>query len=98
MVSGIFCAVMFPPAALVGFAVVDILVRFFAFDLPFELPFLAMVLMVGRLAVLPFGNTVVFDWAVEVASVLVALVVEVLPVVVAGFKVPRDTVGVVTIG
>lgn len=83
---------MFPLLARAGFAVVDILVRFFAFDLPFELPFLAMVFMVGRLTVLPFGDTVVFDWVVEVASVLVALV---LPATVVELEVTRDIVGLV---
>lgn len=91
---------MFPPTALAGFAVVvDALVRFFAFDLPFELPFLATVFMVGRLAVLPFGDTVVLDWTVEVVSVLVVgLFVAVLPGVAARLKVPWNTVGLVAIG
>lgn len=89
---------MFPPAAPAGFAVVDILVKFFAFDLPFELPFLATVLMIGRLAVLvAFGNTVVFDWAVEIASVLVVAVLLAV-VVVTGLDVARDTVALVEIG
>lgn len=86
---------MFPePATLEGFAVVDILVRFFAFDLLFELPFLVMVLVVGRLTVLFFGSSVVLE-VVEVASVFVVVVLlEVTP----GLEVVRDKGGSVTIG
>lgn len=88
------CAVMFPEPAVLGFAVVDILVRFFAFDLPFELPFLMMVLMVGRLTVLFFGSNVVLE-VVEVVSVLVVVVLlEVVPVL----EVVRDKGGSVMIG
>lgn len=86
---------MFPePATLEGFVVVDILVRFFAFDLPFEPPFLVMVLVVGRLTVLFFGSNVVLE-VVEVASVfVVVLLLEVTP----GLEVVRDKGGSVTIG
>lgn len=85
---------MFPePASLEGFAVVDILVKFFAFDLPFELPFLVMVLVVGRLAVLFFEGNVVLE-VVEVASVLVVVLLEVTP----GLEVVRGKGGSVTIG
>lgn len=86
---------MFPElAVLEGFVVVDILVRFFAFDLPFELPFLVMVLVVGRLTVLFFGSSVVLE-VVEVASVLVVVILlEVIP----GLEVVRDKGGSVTIG
>lgn len=90
--SGILWPVMFPP--LEGLVVVDILVRFFAFDLPFEMPFLKMVLTVVRLTALPLGNAVVLE-VIEVASVLV-LVVAVLPLVVLAGAV-RDAGGSVAI-
>lgn len=82
---------MFPPMALAGLAVVDSLVRFFAFDLPFVLPFLVIGLMVGRLTVLFFESNVVFG-AVEIASVLVLLGI------VVGIEVVWDKGGSVTIG
>lgn len=78
---------MFPPAALEGLIVVDVLVRFLAFDLPFELPFLAIALMVGRLIVLPFGSAVVFE-IVDAASVLVLVLIRL--VVVSELDVVRD--------
>lgn len=86
---------MFPElTVLEGLAVLDILVRFFAFDLPFELPFLMKSLVVGRLTVLFFGSSVVFE-VVEVASVLVAVgLLEVMP----GLEVVLDKGGSVTIG
>lgn len=89
------CAVIFPePAVLEGFAVVDILVRFFAFDLPLKLPFLVIVLVVGRLTVLFFGSNVVLE-VVEVVSVLVVVVLlEVVPVL----EIVRDEGGSVMIG
>lgn len=90
---------MFPATALEDLVVVDILVRFFALDL-FELLFLMMVLAVGRLAVMFFGNIVVFE-IVEVVSVIVVtvVVVVVLPEVVPELEVVvRDKDGSVTIG
>lgn len=76
-------------AALEGLAVVDTLVRFFAFDLPFELPFLTTVLTVGRLTVLALGGALE---VVEVASVLLVPVAVARPVVVpGGAAVVRDT-------
>lgn len=88
------CAVMFPEPAILGFAVVDILVRFFAFNLPFELLFLMIVLVVGRFMVLFFGSNVVFE-VVEVVSVLIVVVLlEVVPVL----EVVRDKGGSVIIG
>lgn len=91
IVNDILWAVMFPPMALAGLAVVDSLVRFFAFDLPFVLPFLVIGLMVGRLTVLFFESNVVFG-AVEIASVLVLLGI------VVGIEVVWDKGGSVTIG
>lgn len=86
---------MFPElTVLEGFAVVDILVRFFAFDLPFQLPFLVIVLVVGRLKVLFFGSNVILE-VVEVASVFVAVI---LLEVILGLEVVRDKGGPVTIG
>jgi len=86
------------PAAITreGFAVLDNRVRFFAFDLPFELPFLTMVLVVGRLAVLLLGGIVVLE-TVGVASVLVLVVVDaiVLPEVAPGLEVVRNKGGFV---
>lgn len=61
---------MFPSTTLVGLAVVDSLMRFFAFDLPFELAFLVMGLAVGRLTVLFFGSDIVFG-VVEIVSMFV---------------------------
>lgn len=93
IVNDIVWAVMFPLTALAGLAVVDILVRFFAFDLPFELPFLVMGLEVGRLTVLFFGSNIVFE-VVEIASVLV---VDLLGIVLE-VEVVWDKGGSVTIG
>lgn len=84
---------MFPLMALTGLAVVDILVRFLDFDLPFELPFLVMGLAVGRLAVLFFGSNGVFG-VVEIVSVLVVDLLE----IVLGTEVVWDKGGSVTIG
>lgn len=84
---------MFPSTALAGLAVVDNLVRFFAFDLPFELPLLVMGLMVGRLTMLFFGSDVVFGVVVIVS----VLVVGTLGIVV-GIEVVWDKGGSVTIG
>jgi len=91
---------MFPAIALEDLVVVDILVKFLVFDLFFKLLFLMIVLAVGRLTVLFFGNIVVLE-IVEVVSVLVVIVpvAVVLSEVVPGFEVVvRDKGGSVTIG
>jgi len=85
---------MFPPMTLAGLAVVDSLVKFFAFDLLFELPFLVIGLIVARLTeVVFFGSDVIFG-VVEIVSVLV---VDLLGIVLE-IEVVWDKGGSVTIG
>jgi hypothetical protein len=92
---------MFPATvAREGLVVLNKRVRFFAFDLPFEPPFLTMVLVVGRLlAVLFLGGIVVLE-VVGVVSVPVLVVVDavVLPEVAPGLEVVRNKGGLVAIG
>lgn len=104
IVNDILWAVMFPAIALEDLVVVDTFVRFFDFGLFFGM-FLVRGLALGRLAVLFFGSTVVFE-VVDVGSELVvvitvveAAVVIVLPEVVPRLEVVvRDKGGSVTIG
>jgi len=92
---------MFPATvARDGLAVLDKRVRFFAFDLPFEPPFLTTVLGVGRLLAMLLLGVIVVLKVVGVVSVLVLVVVDavVLPEVAPGLEVVRNKGGLVAIG